>query len=183
MQAVLTRGLANPLAPGAAWRPGFGLSHGFRDSGTAKLVAVLLGILLLGSSAAAVGRASFNDVIVRSQPGANAASMELVRQLGGDVLLELGIIDGFSARVPSGALPRLLEHDSIHSVTPDSTLELHGRSDDYDPVRHAGSMYNLTRSIKRRLLLAARHHGPGVDVALIDTGVAPVNGLTQGQGP
>ena len=50
----------------------------------------------------------------------------------------------------------------------------------YDPVADKGSLYNVERVVGAHDLYAAGLTGKGVGVALIDTGVAPVPGLTSG---
>jgi serine protease AprX len=50
----------------------------------------------------------------------------------------------------------------------------------YDPVANKGSLYNVENVIGAQDLYAAGFTGKGVGVALIDTGVAPVQGLTSG---
>ena len=88
----------------------------FRSSlarrGRATCAAVAL--TLAGSSAAVLpARASAApagppvDVIVRQVAGAGQAAESAVETLGGHVGRHLGIIDGFSARVPADRLPEL----------------------------------------------------------------------------
>jgi serine protease AprX len=48
----------------------------------------------------------------------------------------------------------------------------------YDPASDMNSMYNTTRYVGATAFWGAGYTGAGVDVALIDTGVAPVEGLT-----
>jgi serine protease AprX len=50
----------------------------------------------------------------------------------------------------------------------------------YDPVADKGSLANVEQVIGAQDLYAAGFTGKGVGVALIDTGVAPVSGLTSG---
>ena len=50
----------------------------------------------------------------------------------------------------------------------------------YDPVADKGSLYNVEQAVGAQDLYAAGFTGKGVGVALIDTGVAPVPGLTSG---
>ncbi len=48
----------------------------------------------------------------------------------------------------------------------------------YDPTTDAGSMYNITRTIGAQTYWQAGFTGKGVDVAVIDSGISPVPGLT-----
>jgi serine protease AprX len=50
----------------------------------------------------------------------------------------------------------------------------------YDPVADKGSLFNVENVIGAQDLYAGGYTGKGVGVALIDTGVAPVQGLTSG---
>src|SRR3954469_14868671 len=50
----------------------------------------------------------------------------------------------------------------------------------YDPVADKGSLHNIETVIGAQDLYAAGFTGEGVGVALIDTGVSPVAGLTSG---
>src|SRR3954469_23785270 len=50
----------------------------------------------------------------------------------------------------------------------------------YDPVTDKGSLYNVEQAIGAQDLYAAGFTGKGVGVAIIDTGVAAVPGLTSG---
>src|SRR4051795_633046 len=50
----------------------------------------------------------------------------------------------------------------------------------YDPVADKGSLYNIGTVVGAQELYAAGFTGKDVGVALIDTGVAPVAGLTSG---
>ncbi len=49
---------------------------------------------------------------------------------------------------------------------------------EYDPTLLPGSLYNTTQVTGAQAYWAAGYTGKGVDVAVIDTGVAPVSGLT-----
>jgi serine protease AprX len=56
----------------------------------------------------------------------------------------------------------------------------------YDPVSDKGSLYNIAEAVGAHSSYQAGYTGKGVGVALIDTGVSPVPGLTSGnvvQGP
>src|SRR4051794_21339497 len=56
----------------------------------------------------------------------------------------------------------------------------------YDPVANKGSLYNVAEVVGAHDLYRSGITGKGIGVALIDTGVAPVPGLTSGnvvQGP
>ena len=115
------------------------------------------------------------SVIVRQLPGADARAA--VVRAGGEVGPALEIIGGFAARVPAGALDRLRHANGVLAVTPNAPIQLH-QTPEYDPATDAGSVDRLLDVIGARALWDAGITGAGVDVALIDSGVAPVPGLT-----
>ncbi len=118
-------------------------------------------------------------MIVRARPGREAQAEALVEKLGGTVRLRLRIVNGFSATAPASALATLRASGAILSVTPNSTLEPQSSSysASYDPGSDGYSMSSVTQLTGARDWWNAGYTGQGVDVALIDSGVAPVQGL------
>ena len=143
--------------------------------------------LSLGTAAAAVAVSAFAttpasrvagsevSVIVREAPNANIDPLGLVGSVGGRLLDRLDIINGFSARIPSGTMAELAATPGIAAVTPDAAGHLLST---YDPTTDSGSLLNAESRVGARNAWTAGFTGQGVDVALIDSGVAPVNGLT-----
>lgn len=144
-------------------------------------------------------------VIVEHLPGAGSAAQHAVTALGGSVDRTLSIIDGFTAEMPSTALVDLRSHPGVAAVTPDSTVVLLGRpagkgrngggdtgtapnpsgtgSTSFGDTAYSsdldGSMYHVVaEATKTRSFWADGDTGVGVTVALIDSGVVPVDGLT-----
>jgi Subtilase family len=119
-------------------------------------------------------------VIVRSAPGGGDAAQSAVAALGGRVVRHLSIIDGFAASIPLGTLPALRSQPSVTSVSPDAAVTLTGTGfDGFLPKEDLGSMYWVAQEVTG----AGEYwndglHGQGVDVALIDSGVSPVQGLS-----
>jgi serine protease AprX len=145
--------------------------------------ALLVGLLLLvpipRSSRAHTASASMAAVIVESLPGATDTARHAVGDLGGAVGRDLGIIDGFVATVPADAIDALRNTSGVRAVTVDGSVRLHTTADEtYDPTIDSGSMYRASRTIGAGALWLQGITGEGVDVALIDSGVVPVNGLT-----
>ena len=66
-------------------------------------------------------------VVVGAQPGREHAAERLVERLGGRVGDRLAIVDGFTARVPAGAIRRLRRSAAIRSVARDVRLTLSSR--------------------------------------------------------
>ena len=142
---------------------------------------LLCALLVVGAglppAAASTEAGGLTSVIVRTVGGV-AEPKETVEKLGGDVGLDLGIIDGFAARVPEGELSELAAAPGVSSVTPDQTL--HSDSvNGYDSSTDGSSMYTVARKLVDADDYWSRGYtGEGVDVAVIDTGVVPVDGLT-----
>jgi serine protease AprX len=119
-------------------------------------------------------------LIVRARPGREARAEALVKTLGGTVALRLRIINGFSASVPARALTRLRSSADILSVTSNRTLQPQSASYSaaYDPSSDPYSMSSITQLTGARDWWSAGYTGRGVDIALIDSGVSPVQGLS-----
>jgi serine protease AprX len=128
---------------------------------------------------------SLISVIVRETPGAGDGPERLVASVGGTVGRSLDLIGGFEASVPSRAVARLAASPEIAQVTPNAVLELNkaGWEDastlsGSDPETSASSLYEVARYMRADDMWDAGYTGSGVDIALIDSGVVPVNGLT-----
>ncbi len=143
------------------------------------LIAALLVVPVADSSAA-------GEYIVRETPGAGDGPETLVEQLGGEVLEQIGIIGGFAAELPQDAASALEADPLVVAVTPNAGLQLSSNGWDdasmltgYDVDTYAGSMFDVTQVSGARHFWGAGYTGEGVDIALIDSGVAPVDGLTK----
>jgi serine protease AprX len=141
--------------------------------------AVIVGLLATFTGASAALAGSHTSVIVRSQAGAQDAASNAVRSLGGRIGQRLDIISGFVAMVPSRTIPVLARAPGILSVTPNTRVRLMGTVDGYDPnwSSPTGSWKRNIEAIKAKEAWKAGILGQGVDVALIDSGVAPVQGI------
>ncbi|MDQ4028175.1 MAG: S8 family serine peptidase, partial [Actinomycetota bacterium] len=127
--------------------------------------------------AAAPAASPAASVIVRELRGAQSRPENLVRSLGGRIDRHIGVIRGFSAELPVDSVDELRASPWVHSVTRDRRVELLQFSPSYDPATDLGSLYNLTRSLEAPEMWKKGYTGRGVGVALIDSGVVPVNGL------
>jgi serine protease AprX len=137
----------------------------------------------LGAAAPVAAQASTDvstepvSVIVREVAGAGNAPERAVSALGGTVEEPLGIIDGFKATVPAHGVGVLRTAPGVLSVTEDAPVTLH----DAGPAavqNQTGSMYRITHEVTGASSMWERGIvGQGVDVALIDSGVVPVDGL------
>jgi serine protease AprX len=171
-----------------------------RFAGTALVV-----ILIAALFAPAPASGPMVPIIVEHAPGAGTAVQDAVAHLGGSVDQTLSIIDGFTAEVPSEALVVLQNHPNVEAVTPDSTVVLLGKPEDKgiggdgdhgsspDPAGTGSTSFGDTTyssemngSMHHVVMEATKAHafwtdgdtGVGVTVALIDSGVVPVEGLT-----
>jgi serine protease AprX len=117
-------------------------------------------------------------VIVEALPGAANDMRQALADLGGTVERDLGIIDGVVVSLPVAAVGSLRSARGVQSVTPDVSVQLHRATDEADSASDdSGSMYRATRAIGARALWSNGITGEGVDIALIDSGVVPVDGL------
>ena len=157
------------------------LQHRLRASAAVVLAAVTLAAAAGGATtAAARSRAAVEpgsrSFIVRAVPGREAAAEAAVQRLGGRIRLRLRLINGFSAQIPDSAVARLRSLPAVARVTADRTLRPLTAS--YSQTGDSYSMYNITRTIGARQYWNAGYTGAGVGVAMIDSGVVPVDGLT-----
>jgi serine protease AprX len=117
------------------------------------------------------------SVIVRTAPGAGVEAEKLLARLGGAVGRRLAIIHGFTATVPASTLARLQDSPQVASVTPNRPVTLQTFNGDFDPERDYGSLFRAARVLDAEKAWDHGLTGRGVDVALLDSGVAPVKGL------
>jgi serine protease AprX len=156
----------------------------------AAFPVVLALVVLAGLATSAAGSGSprasspgavrAGGYIVRARAGHESAAEAIVRRLGGTVRLRLKIIDGFSASLPEKAVTTLRSNGAILSVTRNQKLQPQGSSysASYDPSSDPYSLSNITQLTGARAWWSAGYTGQGVDIALIDSGVAPVQGLS-----
>ena len=123
-------------------------------------------------------------VIVRSTTADLAALRHLVRSVGGRVDRTLGLIHAVSATVPAASVAALRADRLVADVTRDARVHLAGarsagmRADPaYVPAADNNSMYKLETIVGARNDWKAGYTGRGIDVALVDSGVAQVPGL------
>jgi serine protease AprX len=123
-------------------------------------------------------------VIVSGTAGALDTVEHAVTATGGHVSKVLAVVNGVSARVPASSIPQLRHVPGVRAVTPDASGHLMGVNIDptlgYDVQNDDGSLFDVAQVTHARDAWKNRVTGQGVDVALIDSGVAPVQGLTSG---
>jgi len=150
-----------------------------------RFLAALACLLVLAASlgpaptaaAKADGGGATLKVIVRATAGQTDEAAKAVKSVGGSVSRDLKLINGFAARVPAWSLTSLRHDHSVAGVTRDGRIHLNHHNGVADPGTSAGSIYDTTRAIGANKLWDQGITGRGIDVAMIDTGVAPVSGL------
>ncbi len=150
------------------------------------LVALLMAVALVAPPALSAS-GDLVSMIVRENPGAGNGPERAVDSLGGFVTRHLQLIDGFVAEVPAVAVGALAAHPGVAAVTPNAALRLEAAGWEdasglgaYNPNTYDGSMYRVAQSVvKANDYWNDGYTGAGVDIALIDSGVVPVEGLLQ----
>jgi hypothetical protein len=148
---------------------------------TIRLLALaVLAVVMVALLPPAAGTASSADdgrlsVIVRAEPGALTVAAREVERLGGQVGRQLRVINGFTAQLPPGQIDRLASSPGILSVTGNEPVQMQAAA--YTPTTDAGSLYTTTVATGAQAYWKAGYTGKGIDVAVIDTGTAPVPGL------
>jgi serine protease AprX len=142
------------------------------------VVAGLAGPATANAATPSASVAERASVIVRELPGAGNAAEKAVTALGGSVGSQLSIIGGFKAQVPTDRLTALRAVPGVVSVTEDAGLALQSTSDVADQASQPGSLYTLANKVTGASSLWDKGvTGKGVDVAVVDSGVVPVDGL------
>jgi len=150
------------------------------------VAAVALAALAAAVAAGGAGSASQESALARVVVSGTSGSQLLVERavsaVGGRVTASLGVIDGVAAEVPPARLRHLRNAAGVRSVTEDAKGHLTAidPSLGYDVAGDEGSLYNIAQVTSAKNAWSQGWTGTGVDVALIDSGVAPVTGLTSG---
>ena len=127
------------------------------------------------SMPAAISAAPATAHIVRAVPGQLVATEAAVVAAGGTITRRLAALQTLSAQLTPDAAARLRGNPVVASVVGDQRVKL--ASEGYDPATDVNSLRNV-RSQINGTTAAATASGAGVDVALIDSGVSPVAGLS-----
>ncbi len=163
------------------------LSQGRQSSRLVAWLSVLGLIIAMFAAAiepAAASSAPDGDVsvVVREVAPDTDAAEDLVESLGGVVGEQLSIIGGFAATVPVADVARLVADSSVYSVTEDVSLSPREYDDDESEDGWGGSgettLKDVAYTINADNFWSSGYRGGGVDIAVIDTGVSPVEGLS-----
>ncbi|MGH8941050.1 MAG: S8 family serine peptidase, partial [Actinomycetes bacterium] len=114
-------------------------------------------------------------VIVESEPGQTARADRAVMGLGGDVVSTQPSLGTLVVDLPLSAVDELGASSGVRSVTPDSRVRL--QTTGTGPAEHPGDLVNVARGIGAMTYWRQGYFGQGVDVALLDSGVLPVEGM------
>jgi serine protease AprX len=141
------------------------------------LVATMLCALVAtpGTSSDTSDRVS---VVVRGVQGGAAAVAKAVIEAGGHITAHLAIINGVAAQVPAGSVSSLSDAAGVQTVIDDYALHPMHHTNNGGPGGDLGTMPEVAKAIGADDLWRSGYTGKGIDVALIDTGVVPVEGLT-----
>jgi serine protease AprX len=110
------------------------------------------------------------DVLVRVTDGAEGDVSAAVRSLGGDPGKPLDILSGFRAKVPADRLDALREVTGVESVVMNVDIPFDAAFYEHDKV--SSSLYHIAKNIGVDELWKDGYTGAGIDVAVIDSGVA-----------
>src|SRR5437868_6720820 len=139
-----------------------------RLAGAAVAGAVLAVAAPLGGvGQSASSKGPLQSVIVRAVPGAEAAAEKAVVRVGGTVQQQLGVINGFTAKVPANRVPWLSMTGAVAEATPDASG--HFLSDAGAPPAgavYSGSPLGVSTEIDAKETYKHGITGAGVDVAL-----------------
>ena len=112
-------------------------------------------------------------VLVTARDGRVGEAVQVVEGLGGTVAMSLPVVGGFAAEVPVAALSQLEVSPAVAALRQDQHVQV--QASGADPGGGPSSAYRDV--IGATTLSAAGRSGAGVTVALVDTGVAPVDDL------
>jgi serine protease AprX len=112
-------------------------------------------------------------VVVRLDPGADRAVHREVDRLGGQVLRELPLVDGFAARLPARAVRRLAALEDVAVVSADQAVHVQGGASEDGAA--AGRL--APRVVRAPDAWSAGATGQGVTVAVVDTGISALPDL------
>jgi serine protease AprX len=179
--------------PQAGTRPGgfqgmgpvHGISWDDRKRRTVSALATAAAVMLSAGALATTAHADSHlvSVVVRAQPTESAAADQEITSLGGHVQQHISLINATVAEVPASAVPELETSGAVAQVTLNAPVQLLGSSwglpsVPYSPAADVNSMYNIEQMDGAHAYWNAGYTGQGVGVALIDSGVSPVDGLT-----
>jgi serine protease AprX len=137
-----------------------------------------LGVMSVGLAGSPSGSAQDfgrSKLLIATEPGQSAVVAEAAAHLGAEVIAEMPNVDVLSADVPNSAIEELAALPQVISLAPDMAADVNFA----DPLATAAAASSATvaDTVNADQAQAAGLDGRGIDVAIIDSGVAPVAGL------
>jgi serine protease AprX len=180
--------ISNQRGPTAEEAPSYGVTwggvpfHARRAMTVAAATLVVAGLAGPTAASAATTTSASSagqmSVVVRELDGAGNGPERAVSAFGGSVGRQLDILGGFAAKVPVDRLDALRAVAGVASVSEDAGLTLQS-TDVAAQAAQAGSLYTIANKVTgASAMWDAGYTGKGVDIAIIDSGVVPVDGFT-----
>lgn len=116
-------------------------------------------------------------VVITTAPDAIDTVSAAVRRVGGRVVQALRSLNMITADVPMTQWSHLVAAAQVKAIATDTRVQLHHAVNGYDPGADVYGVRNLAHAMGAREFYDQGYSGQGVDIALIDSGVAPVTGL------
>jgi serine protease AprX len=177
---------------------------GRRGIAVVAAISLILAVIGFGSVApASTDDTPMVSVVVREADPPSSYAEALVKAGGGSVDQALSIIGGFSATIPANLVSTLSADPAIEAVTPNADLQLLATKEETNTLTlspistskltvssteqwvdssTSDKGFSITHAAFSMFSPYFTHYsgadGSGVDVALIDSGVVPVEGLT-----
>ncbi|GAC1326748.1 MAG: hypothetical protein NVSMB13_12290 [Mycobacteriales bacterium] len=149
-----------------------------RSAGAVIATAALVLPALLGVTAtqAAASQPRLDRLVLRATPGALAGVEAGVRSLGGTVGREMPALDTAAVTLSPLAAAAMRRDPRVASLTDNAAVRLDSRPTGYAPMADS---YSLVRAEAAASVRSSWNDGAGkgIDVALVDSGVVPVDGL------
>lgn len=120
--------------------------------------------------------ATLTRVVVRALPDELSSARAATEALAGNVVAEQPQLGMLVADVPADGTAALSAAPGVAAVTPDTSVRL--AASGFDPSTDPGGLPKIAEIIGAPTVWAKGGTGRGVGVAVLDSGVAPVAGLT-----
>lgn len=156
-------------------RPGAVGAGALRATVTALAATLMAATLSTGSALPARAPASMDLVLRVDSARVSEVARQLARQ-GASAVRPLSRVGMVTASVPARLWPSVSRLPGVRAVTPDAPVRLR-HAVGYDPTLDTNSLPSLVQATGAREDYDRGLTGTGVDVALIDSGIAPVPGL------